>query len=196
MNKSGVLITVLPLALLTGCSASSAPSVSAPSTASSAAASASVPSGPTTSAPSRSIPAATSSQESGTIPFGATYKDSADNLDITLSPLEAYTPSEYAAATPIAGGKFRKFTVTVVNTGDTSFDSSGLYFQATAGTQEVQPVIDVESNVGVSDASILPGRTLKWVEAFPVLIGQPLTVELQSLSNFDAPTPTWDGTVQ
>ena len=156
---------------------------------------------PATSTPATSTSVAASSaasstsKASGTLAYGDTYKDTAAAVDVTLSRLSPFTPSRAAAVTPLPGNQYRKFTVTLHNVGSKPFDVGSFLFQATAGTKQATSVQDISANVGDPTATILPGRSLIYVEAFPVQIGQPLTVRVSSMATFDAPTPTWDGVV-
>ncbi|WP_265446074.1 hypothetical protein [Flexivirga meconopsidis] len=128
---------------------------------------------------------------SGTVAFGATYT-SPTGRTISIGKGAPYTPGEsaYVGDNVPAGAKYRKFEVTLVNKSAAPFDTNDLYFTATAGDREVGMVTDVEAGIDTPTSTMLPGRTLRFFLAYPVVVGQPLTIAVNTV---DGPVATWDG---
>lgn len=141
--------------------------------------------------------AATDGQTKGTTPFGATWT-SKTGRKITVSKPVPYTPSSSAyIGQTIKGGHLYKITITLANPADQeAFDPSQLSFTATSGSTQVDGVTDIDANIGNEPSStLLPGRSLTWSEAYPVVPGTHLSLEVTDYSTFSTLT-IFDGKVR
>ncbi|MFC6706782.1 hypothetical protein [Flexivirga alba] len=140
--------------------------------------------------------AAADGQSKGTTPFGATWT-SKTGRKITVSKPVPYTPSSSAyVGQTIPGGHYYKVTITLTNPANQDpFDPSQLYLTATSGSTQVDGVTDIDGNIGNDPSStLLPGRSLTWSKAYPVVPGTHLSVEVTDESSFSILT-IFDGKV-
>lgn len=115
-------------------------------------------------APAAPVPAGNSNIVQ--LPFGGSFNGTA--LQIGLSKPVAYTPSDSAFITQNTG-RYLAFNLTVGDrTADQSFPAMAISVQAESGSTQDQAVEDSANNIGVSTATILPGKALTWEVAFSV----------------------------
>ncbi len=112
----------------------------------------------------------------GTLPFGTTFVWD-DGVRLTVGTPKAFRPSKLAAGTQ--GFKaFVAYDVTVVNGTAKRLGAMSISSQATAGDRQSARVFDQAFDLPT--AQILPGRTLRWREAYGVVKGQPFVVTFRS----------------
>ena len=100
------------------------------------------------------------------VPLGGAFDGNV--LMIGLSKPVAYTPSDTAF---VSGTIARAvaFNITVTDRSATqSLPAQALTLQGQSGSTQDQEIEDTAKNVGDSDATILPGKTLTWEVAFSV----------------------------
>ncbi|MHC5702276.1 DUF4190 domain-containing protein [Streptomyces tirandamycinicus] len=114
-----------------------------------------------------------------------------DDLTVTVSEPEAWTPGEYAIG-HTEGNKAYKVTVVIENAGKEKFDSALVTAEARAGKEGVQAEQIYDGKVGEPfTGTILPGKKVTAVWAFdaPADAGS-LTVEVSP--GFDYNAGIWD----
>ncbi|UIJ35565.1 hypothetical protein [Allobranchiibius sp. GilTou73] len=80
------------------------------------------------------------------------------------------------------------------------FNTSQISLSVTSGTSTVTTITDcgTPTQPGCNEPSgyLLQGRSITWYEAYPVVPGTRLTIEVDNLGNFSQTTPPiFDGTV-
>lgn len=110
-----------------------------------------------------------------TKPFGSTFTWD-DGVAITVSKPKAYKPDEFAAIIDDSKS-FVIVSVTVKNGSEEAVESISLNLRATTGEREAGSVFDDTSTLPT--VKVLPGKSLKWSQAFGVDKGAPfvLTVD-------------------
>lgn len=126
-----------------------------------------------------------SSAASGTEKFGQTAKF-ADGVTLTVGKPIAYKPSDTAA------GADQKdditFEVTIKNGSDKPLKPLA-YGQMTSASTQGSQITDIERNVGmIPTATVLPGKSITWKEAWSVADKNDLQYEI-------APNPEYDSTI-
>jgi hypothetical protein len=174
-HKVGALVAAI--ALLAGCSSvpAGAP-VAKPSTPSVHTVT------PDVSAP-EPFPSETSAEEGDRIGrFGETYTWE-DGIEVTISQPSTYRPSDSAAGTD-GFKKFVLFTVTVKNGGKDRFDPGLFGINGLSGDTEASQVFDSAKDIGGGpNASLLPGRSVKFKAAFGVADASDIVLEV---------SPSWE----
>ena len=159
-----------------------------------------------TAAPNSSVSSATDDETSDDATEADTTDESADQVlaygdtytskngwSVTVSKPKVFRKGEYAA-----GGEgfsaFRVVTVTLSNkTTGKSLDPSSIYISATADDRQADEVFD--DSVGEQPtAKVLPGRTVKWKQAFGAVPGKKLSIQIEDQSEWDSPAIIFDGT--
>jgi hypothetical protein len=150
-----LLLAGAGLGLLTACSAPAAtPSTGATTTSSSVATSAT------------STPAVPDGSSARPFAFGHTW-GGPGAMAITVGAPVAYTPS--SAFTPGTFPRAVALDIEVANPADASpLPAVAITVQATAGKAQAEQIKDPTNGVGRPDASIEPGKTLKWKVAYMV----------------------------
>ena len=112
-------------------------------------------------APATTTEAATDAAPSGSHKYGdtATWPD---GVAITMSAPKPYKPGEYAAKPDVA--EFVSVDVTLLNGSSEPIETHNVYVRATSGDSEAEKVY--EDGIGDPSSRVLPGKTLRWVEAF------------------------------
>lgn len=132
---------------------------------------------PKASAASKPSPQPVEKPVSNTHAFGESVTFD-DGLSISVSLPSAYTPTEYAGGVT-AGQAVLSFEFVITNgTKDAIDPSLTLATAASAGT-EASGVFDTENNVGFPPATaVLPGQTVKWIQAWSVADINNVTMEV------------------
>lgn len=115
--------------------------------------------------------------DSGFSAFGETWEYE-DGLAVSVAAPEPYTPGQYAAGADQANNI--KLTFTVTNGTDEVFDLAALP-DVTSGGVAGQSITDMEDPTVMSfggTASVLPGQSFSWAEAFSISDPADLTVAI------------------
>lgn len=191
MKKSIAAAPLLGVVLLSGCTFGPKQSTAPASTTSTSSSSSSAPqtssAAPETSSSSSSASSSSSSSSSSNDsgdgstftkkPFGSSAKWP-DGVEVSVSQPKPFTPGEYAST----DGDFKKFVVveiTVKNGSNKPIKPYDVRTSATSGDTETKMVYDFEQNIGSSGGSALPGKSIKWKEAYGVNDKGELTVALE-----------------
>lgn len=83
----------------------------------------------------------------------------------TVSKPTPFKPSETASA-PEGAQDFVVIEVTLLNGSDKPVESVLLSTRATSGDAEAEQVFDFDQGIGPPSSKVLPGKTLKWREAY------------------------------
>lgn len=123
---------------------------------------------------------ASASQEAakGAAKFGSTL--SKDGISVTIgAPVAAKPSNEY-----VTDGQGKKLTVmsvtqvTVKNDSTEPLSAMSVNTQATSGDRKVEKVFDSGAGIDLPTVDVLPGRSLKWKEAYAIAPTAPLDVQL------------------
>jgi len=128
-----------------------------------------------TNKPSTSAPA----QESTVLTkqFGESYRFD-DGMQLTVGPGVAFTPSEWASFGTEGANAYLRFTVTVVNGTEQTFDPSMIYMTMQSANTEAQEVYDSDNGLGFAPStSLLPGREVVYDVGFAVADPNDLVME-------------------
>lgn len=120
----------------------------------------------------------------GTIPFGevATYDD---EVSVSVSVPGEYVPSEYAAGM-VEGQPVLAFEFVITNGSNEPFDPTTVFATMSSGGVEASGVFDTENSVGFPPStSVLPGQTIKWVQAWSVTDPANLTMDISVGFTYD-----------
>jgi hypothetical protein len=105
-----------------------------------------------------------------------------DGIQVEVSKLKEFTPSEYAAFDESPA--YVRMTLTVTNGSDAPFDASLVTLSAQSGGREFGEVYDSEAGLnGPPTTPVLPGRSVKFDAGFGV--ADPVDVVLQVTPSFD-----------
>lgn len=162
-----ILVSVMAVMLLAGCSQAS-PASGGPQ------------SNHTTATEEAPVPSVTTADPNVPIAFGETrtYKD---GLSVTVNPGRRYTLSEYTA--PNQFKTHLRFTVTVINHTGKPYDATMFTSSAMSGTAAAVEEINGTTLMGGPTTPVLPGRTAKWDIAFGV--ANPKDVVLEATPGFE-----------
>jgi len=101
-----------------------------------------------------------------------------DGVIITVGAVETFEPAEYAFVT----GQFETyilFDVTVTNGADVPFDPSGIYATLASGGTEGEAVYDSDAGLeGQPMTTVLPGKSVTWTEGWGVADPADLTFQI------------------
>lgn len=112
-----------------------------------------------------------------------------DGVSVSVSKPVPYSPSAYAAGVT-KGAKNVMFTIVVTNNSDTALDILG-FPQANSGGQAASGITDFgDDRLNEPQAPLLPGRSIKWEEAFSV--ADPTDVTFSFAPNFDYKDAVFD----
>lgn len=112
----------------------------------------------------------------GTLAFGTAFTWD-DGVQLTVGKPTSFKPSKVAAGTD-RFTSFVAYDVRVTNGTAKPLDAILITSRATTGERQSNRVFD--RGVDVPTAKILPGRSLRWREAYGVVRGQPFVVTFQS----------------
>jgi len=114
----------------------------------------------------------------GTLEFGDTLVYD-DNIELTVSAPEPYTPSEFAAGADQAANI--AFTITITNNSTENLDPLP-FPQLSSGGQEASQIFDVSGEggqVGLPPTNVLlPGQSVTWISAWSVADPNSLTLQV------------------
>lgn len=118
----------------------------------------------------------TSAEASTNSKFGAafTFKN---NLAVSVSPPEPYTPSSSASGGDSAN-QFVVFTVTVVNGSTDNYDPVLFTADLQSGNREAEKVYDSANDIGAPTTVVLPGRESEFRLAFAVIDPEDLVLQV------------------
>jgi uncharacterized protein YceK len=109
-----------------------------------------------------------------------------DGLSLSMSLPSAYTPTEEAAGIE-PGQTVLAFEFVVTNNSKEPFDPSTVLATASSAGTEASGVFDNSNNVGFPPmTAVLPGQTVKWVQAWSVTDINSVNVEVGVGFNHDA----------
>lgn len=105
-----------------------------------------------------------------------------DGLKITVKDLGEFEPSETSAGNE--GGTPHKIEITVENGSDNPVDPNLLHATASSGGKESNQIFDSEAGLnGVPTTTVLPGKSVTWVEGYAFADPDDVTFQI---SSFDA----------
>lgn len=119
----------------------------------------------------------------GILPFGQimTWED---NVSISVSEPAPYAPQEWAAGV-VEGQTHLVFTLVLTNNSDEVFDPS-VFSTVSSGGVEASAIFDSGNPAGETTGGpttpVLPGQTVKWLEAYSV--ADPAAITFQTAPSF------------
>lgn len=119
-----------------------------------------------------------------TLSFGQTMVWE-DDVELTVSAPEPYTPSEYAAGADLASNLV--FTITITNNSTENLEPLP-YPRLASGGQEGSQIFDVSESgdIGVPPTTvILPGQSVTWQSAWSVADPNSLTMQIAPSFDYD-----------
>jgi hypothetical protein len=117
---------------------------------------------------------AEASEGGGTTTFGQTV--TWEGVELTVSPPQPYTPTEFAAGHTQASAVV--FDVRLVNTGTEPLDAAAYFATVQSGNVEGSEIFD-EGIEGSPMTSLLPGREAVWRQAFSVADPADIVMEVE-----------------
>ncbi|MFK5644892.1 hypothetical protein ACI3ET_00065 [Ornithinimicrobium sp. LYQ121] len=136
----------------------------------------------------------TEPEDSGEAAFGERLEVS-DNLAITISEPEEFTPS-YPEMLMEEWDKFIKMDVVAENTGDEPLEAFSINARATSGSREAEAIFDTESGIDMPTAIIQPGRELEFTIGFGVVNGEPFDLTIEDMMDFTGQGVTISTTIE
>lgn len=116
-------------------------------------------------------------EDSGTLAFGETITYD-DGVSASVSAPAEFVPGEYSAGA-VAGQVVLAFEFVITNNSTEPFDPSLVMATASSGGSEASAVFDVENEVNFPPMTkVLPGQTIKWVQAWSVADASAVTLEV------------------
>lgn len=113
----------------------------------------------------------------GSVPFGGTLTWN-NNVSITISePVEAEL-AEYYLFEENKGKSIIAYEVTVTNDTDYPLDTMDIVTMGTTGEHAANHVVDVEAGLFNPWVSVLPGKTMRYKEAWAVEPGEDFVLEV------------------
>ncbi len=106
-----------------------------------------------------------SGDNGGSKAFGSTFTW-ADGVAVTVGKPTSFKPSDTAAVTNTSVKSFVKVDITLKNGSDKPVEAMMLTTRATSGDQDAEKVFDSEKGIDTPTSKVLPGKSLKWSEAY------------------------------
>lgn len=105
-----------------------------------------------------------------------------DGLSLSVSTPSEFTPSELSAGA-VDGQSSVVFEFVISNNTDKNFDPVLMLATASSGGSEASGVFDTDQGVGFPPTTVvLPGQTIKWLQAFSV--ADPASITLETSVSF------------
>lgn len=123
-------------------------------------------------------------EDDGIRAFGETVTW-ANNVSISVSEPADYTPTEMAAGV-VEGQKTVVFELVLTNNSDEKYDPL-VYNTAVSGGEAASGVFDTSEGVGFPpNTTLLPGKTIKWLEAYSVADAADIQLEVSAGFEYDS----------
>lgn len=135
-------------------------------------------------APVVESPAAEEPMDSGVLVFGETASWD-DAISISVSEPVAFKPTEYAAGLE-EGQTAVMFEIVLTNNSSEKYEPL-IYNTASSAGEEASGVFDVEAGIDFPPTTaVLPGKTIKWKEAYSVADAADITLEVSPGFTYDS----------
>jgi len=107
-----------------------------------------------------------------------------NNVSLSVSVPAPYTPSDYAAGA-VEGHSTVLFEFVLSNNSDENYEPL-VYGTATSGGVEAPGVFDTAEGIGFPPTTVLlPGQTIKWLQAYSVLDAANITMQVSAGFTYD-----------
>lgn len=109
-----------------------------------------------------------------------------NGVSLSVSQPAEYSPSDTASG-PVEGQQSTVFEFVVTNNSKENFDPTLVYATASSGGVEADGIFDVEKSVGFPPSTaVLPGQTVKWLQAFSFVDPAAITLEVSVGFEYDS----------
>ncbi|MBB5785997.1 hypothetical protein [Jiangella mangrovi] len=120
--------------------------------------------------------------------FGESYAWNT-GVEVTVSPLRAFEPGEYASFEDAPA--YIAYDVTILNNSEDVFDAATYYATLLSGGREGSQVFDTDQGVDYPTAQVLPGQSVTFTDAWGVQ--DPADITLSIAPSFDYMEWHWQG---